>query len=242
MATATEGGEAGPGFVLHSYPYKETSLIVEAFTRTRGRLSLVAKGAKRGGMKSISLQPFQPLHLRWFGRHELKTLRAVEHEKILPQLKGAALMSAFYLNELLMRLAARDDPHESLFDSYHATLESLSDGGPVEASLRYFELTLLEEFGYALTLDRDVHDGSPIEANVDYRYFTDRGPVRADSLSPQARTTGIPIAGRSLLALAGRHLADSAVLAEAKSLMRRVIQHHLGDKPLNTRQLARDLK
>ncbi len=110
------------GFVLHSYPYKETSLILETFTRTRGRVAMVARGAKRAATSKYALHAFQPLTLEWFGRADMKTLRASEHQCIYPQLRGSALMAAFYANELLLKLAAKDDAHEQLFNQYDATI------------------------------------------------------------------------------------------------------------------------
>src|SRR5437870_783305 len=112
MVTSS-AGEADAGFVLHTYPYRETSLILEVFTRGRGRLSIIARGARRprSAMRGV-LIPFQPLNMTWFGKTELKTLKVAEAERIYPQLTGAALLSAFYLNELILKLSHREDPHE----------------------------------------------------------------------------------------------------------------------------------
>ncbi|HXF77352.1 MAG TPA: DNA repair protein RecO, partial [Usitatibacter sp.] len=104
------------GYVLHSYPYRETSLILQAWTEKHGRLGLVAKGARRPKSSSRSvLVPFQPLALDWFGRGELRTLKTAEPAAPATPLAGASLLSAFYLNELLLKLTTRDDPHEGLF-------------------------------------------------------------------------------------------------------------------------------
>src|SRR5438445_9413576 len=110
-----------PGFVLHSYPYKETSLIVDVFSRDHGRIALVAKGAKRPHSKLRGvLQTFQPLSLGWSGKSEVRTLIAAEWVGGLLPLEKSALLCGFYLNELLVKLLARDDPHPALFDHYVA--------------------------------------------------------------------------------------------------------------------------
>lgn len=235
------------GFVLHSYPYKETSLIVEAFTRSHGRVAMVAKGAKRGGGSKYALGAFQPISVEWFGRADMKTLRTADHQRIYPQLRGAALMAGFYLNELILKLVQKDDPHEGLFDAYALAIESLAQLSPVvardlEATLRGFELTLLEELGYGLTLTHEADSDTQIDPTATYHYALERGPVRIDDASAQRAAELGALAGRTLLALAQRELSDATVLVQAKQLMRRVISHHLGEKSLHTRLLVRELK
>ena len=139
-----------PGFVLHSYPYKETSLIVDVFTRDYGRIALVAKGAKRPLSKLRGvLQTFQPLSLSWSGKSEIRTLISAEWVGGLPPLEKSALLCGFYLNELLVKLVARDDPHPALFDHYVATLNQLAHQEPAPIVLRQFERALLKETGVA---------------------------------------------------------------------------------------------
>ena len=116
-----------PGFVLHSYPYKETSLIVDMFTRDFGRIGVVAKGAKRPLSKLRGvLQTFQPLSISFSGKSELRTLIDAEWVGGMLPLEKTALLCGFYLNELLVKLLARDDPHPKLFDHYVATLNELA--------------------------------------------------------------------------------------------------------------------
>jgi DNA repair protein RecO (recombination protein O) len=234
------------GFVLHSYPYKETSLILETFTRTSGRIAMVAKGAKRGGATKYALNAFQPLSLDWFGRAELKTLRAAEAQRINPQMRGAALMAGFYVNELILKLAAKDDPHETLFDAYDAAIAELALQGAnakaIEATLRGFELRLLAELGYALTLTHEADSDAPINPRAEYVYVVERGPLRLTAQSNAQVLEANVLAGRTIIALAEADFSDALVLAQAKQLMRRVINHHLGDKTLHTRLLARELK
>jgi DNA repair protein RecO (recombination protein O) len=241
------------GFILHRYPYKETSYILETFTRTHGRVAMVAKGAKRNGTNKYALNAFQPISIDWFGRADLKTLKAAGHNQIYPQLRGSALMAAFYVNELILKLAAKDDAHEVLFDAYDDLIAALSQltsqltvaGREIEIHLRRFELTMLAELGYALTLEHEADSTEPIDVTVDYWYVVDHGPVRrVIGQSPHAYEP-VAISGQTLYALALAQLDQATptqVLAEAKQLMRRVINHHLGDKPLYTRQLIRDMK
>ena len=152
MSSPGKGGHQ-PAFVLHAQAYKETSLIVELFTRDHGRVSVVARGARRprAALRGLLL-PFQPLVLGWFGKTELKTLAHADWQGALPQLGGVPLLAGLYLNELLLRLTAREDPHPALFADYAATVRAIGprDGRQdMSALLRRFELRLLAELGYA---------------------------------------------------------------------------------------------
>src|SRR5436309_2940888 len=132
-----------PAYVLHTYAYRETSVIVEAFTEDYGRLALVARGAKRPRSELRGLlQGFQPLLLSWSGHNELKTLHKAEWRGGLPLLGGAALLCGFYLNELLLKLLPREDPHRRLYGTYEAALHDLAAGGDQAPVLRRFELEL----------------------------------------------------------------------------------------------------
>ncbi|MEP5568378.1 MAG: DNA repair protein RecO, partial [Halioglobus sp.] len=147
-----------PTYILHSRPYRDTSLILEVLCAEHGRISLVSKGARRrtkGGSNAALLQPFVPLLLSFSGRSEMKTLTHVEAAGVAPQLRGERLFSGMYMNELLMRLLHRHDPHPQLFAAYGAALGELADAAPVEATLRRFELGLLEELGYGFSLLED---------------------------------------------------------------------------------------
>lgn len=224
------------GLVLHSHPYKETSLLIEAFTRRHGRISLMARGARRphSALKA-KLLPFQPLAFDWFGKGPLHTLHAVEWQGDGRSLAGAALMCGFYLNELLMRLLPHGDPHEVLYDRYLAALRELADGLEAEPVLRRFELALLTELGYAQTLTELAGSGQQVEPDERYGYALDVG-VTAPSAS------GPAYAGKTLLDMAAGDYGDPRTLAESKLLMRQLLAHYLGDKPLATRQLLIDLQ
>ncbi|QJR15301.1 DNA repair protein RecO [Usitatibacter palustris] len=242
------------GYVLHSYPYRETSLILQVWTEAHGRLGLVAKGARRPKSANRSLLvPFQPLSLDWFGRGELKTLKTAEPGGPGLPLAGAALLAAFYLNELLLKLTHRDDPHEALFAAYDdaiSALRELSKGAArstrlapeaVEPVLRRFEVRMLRELGYALELAREAGTHEPIVAEREYHYLVERGPVPA----PEGREPGanaVRLRGLTLQHLERGQFDDPATCAQAKHLMRLIINHFLDGEELATRSLVRDLQ
>jgi len=180
--------DAQPAFVLHTYPFRETSLVVEVFTRNAGRIGLVARGARRprSALRGL-LMAFQPLLLSWAGRSELRTLHKAEWQGGIPQLRGVELMCGFYLNELLLKFLARDDPHDALFTVYHDAIVALAQRLEPAATLRRFEKHLLKELGYALTLDREADTGRPVEPQKRYTYVIERGPVVTDNILTDPR-------------------------------------------------------
>ena len=231
-----------PAFVLHTYPYKETSLIVEAFTERLGRVAMVAKGAKRprSELRGV-LQAFQPLALSWAGTGELKTLIKADWRGGLPLPGGAALLCGFYLNELLLKLLAREDPHPALFAQYASALRELTaDAKPSAqaAVLRGFEVRLLAELGYGLALTHDVDSGAPIAAGERYHYAFDRGPRRV-AAEPQARWP--VVRGATLIALATERYPDADAASEAKRLMRGILDHYLEERRIFSRRVVQDL-
>ena len=224
-----------PGHVLHQRPYRDSSLLVEAFTPDFGRVGLVARGARgpRSRMRGL-LQPFRPLLLSWAGGGDLATLVGVEADGPMRVLAGIGLLSGFYVNELLVRLTARHDPHPGLYSAYAAVLAGLQEAGREEPALRIFEKRLLQELGYGLLLDREATSGRAIEPERLYRYRPELGPVPADEGAAQYPA----IHGRNLLALAQeRPDFDAEGLREAKGLMRNAIARQLGDRPLKSRDL-----
>jgi DNA repair protein RecO (recombination protein O) len=224
------------GFILHTTPFKETSVVAEVFTRAHGRVALIARGARRPASALRGLmQPFTPLLLSWFGKSELKTLHAAEWQGGLLAPQGRALMCGFYLNELLLRLLARGDAHEALYDRYVDTLAQLSANDDLERILRRFEKSLLAEIGYGATFDVDADSGAPVEAGLRYVYQPERGARRA------AGQEGVVVSGQTLIDLTADRLDSPRTLAEAKAVMRTLINHTLGAKPLYTRQLLREL-
>lgn len=227
-----------PGFVLHSYPYRETSLIVEVFSRDHGRIGLVAKGARRpmSQLRGV-LMAFQPLLIDWSGGGEMKTLVRAEWQGGQPLLGGQALLCAYYLNELLMRLLPREDPHPVLFRAYGDALRALAAGDGQEVILRRFELALLRELGYGLQLDSDA-DGAPVRPELRYAYIIERGAVPLDEYGIDDPSV---VAGRVLLDMARGDFREPETLAGAKALMRRLIQHYLGGQVLQSRRVFTEL-
>ena len=235
--------DAQPAFVLHSYPYLETSLVIESFTRNAGRVALVARGARRprSALRGVLLA-FQPLLLSWAGKSELRTLHRAEWQGGLPQLRGIALLCGFYLNELMVKLLAREDPHERLFETYDLTLRALATGGDHAAILRRFEKRFLQELGYALTLDHDPESGDAIRPDRAYRYLVDRGPVRSNGERGDRAENQLELSGQTLLDLARDDYSNPVTMQQSKALMRALLNHYLGNQTLNTRQLLKDLQ
>jgi DNA repair protein RecO (recombination protein O) len=249
------GDEAA--FVLHSYPYKETSLIVDALTRHHGRVALVARGAKRprSALRGVLLA-FQPLTISWIqarsravasahGGNDLRTLTRAEWMGGLPPLRGDALMAGFYLNELIQKLVARDDAHEALFDAYFEALAVLAEDRPAAPTLRHFEVVLLREAGYAMRLAHTA-TGEAIDPQSHYRYVAEQGPVPIDAQAKMRGTDAdapdAAIIGKTLLDIDADDYSDPVTLAQSKLLMRSLLQHHLSGQILHTRRLVLDLQ
>jgi DNA repair protein RecO (recombination protein O) len=229
--------QAQPGFVLHSYPYKETSLIVDVFTRDHGRVALVAKGAKRPHSKLRgALQTFQPLSLSWSGKSEIRTLTDAEWVGGLLPLEKSALLCGFYLNELLVKLLARDDAHTALFDHYVATLNKLAHGEHAPIVLRQFERVLLKQTGVAGNWAFCTVSGKQVLADHMYVVDPEQG-TRPERISDRAPK----VSGKTLLDMEREDYSDPTTQLQSKFLMRFLLAHHLGGAQLNTRQILIDL-
>ncbi|MBL8488094.1 MAG: DNA repair protein RecO [Rhodocyclaceae bacterium] len=226
-------------YVLHAHPYSESSLVVEAWTRDHGRLALVAKGARRP-MSALRgrLMAFQALEMGWFGGGEVKTLARADWQGTPAGLRGRGLLVGYYLNELLLKLLPREDPHPRLFDAYAEALAGLAALVPEAALLRRFEKSLLQELGYGLTLDREADTGRPVDPAATYLYVIERGPLRM----VEGDEAGDAVAGRTLLDLAAGTLEDPRSLAESRALMRRLLAHYLGGQALQSRRVFMDLQ
>ncbi len=231
-----------PGFVLHATPWRETSLIVEVLTRDYGRMALVARGAKRPTSQFRGLlAPFAPVALSWSGRTDIKTLIRAEWVGGLTPLRGDGLLAAFYLNELLVRLLARGDPHAALFGAYTQALHELAvaAAGTMQATLRSFELDLLRDTGWLPPLDQ-TRTGEPILAHAHYRV----DPQWGAQLVTEAARSEDPwvVRGLALQALSARQWADATIATECRRLLRVLIAFHLDGRPLNTRRIFQDLR
>lgn len=240
MSGAGKGRVDGQAaYVLHTHPFRETSLIVEALTRDHGRIALVARGARRprSAMRGL-LMAFQPLELDWFGQGEMRTLAKVEWIGGQPLLQAQALLLGYYMNELLLKLLPREDAHPALFQAYAEAVHALAIGEPSQASLRRFEKTLLKELGYGLTLDREADSGRPVDPQKRYAYVLERGPVLLGEEAGEADV----FSGRSLLAIAQDNYSEAETLAQCKRLMRMLIHHYLGGQRLSSRRVFMELQ
>ncbi|HET7651133.1 MAG TPA: DNA repair protein RecO [Gammaproteobacteria bacterium] len=227
-----------PAFLLHQHPWRESSRILEVFSRDHGRVGLVARGIRRPGSPFRAvLAPFRPLLLSWNLRGELGTLTQVEVAGTGSPLSGDSLMGGFYLNELLLLLTARHDPQPELYDRYAATLLIIADSNSLESGLRLFELHLLQAIGYGLNLERDAASGEPIRADANYRFEPERGLVSV----PGDAATGLVVHGTTVAAMLKGELNDPGSLREARKLMRAALDVQLGGRRLKTRDVLREL-
>jgi DNA repair protein RecO (recombination protein O) len=225
-----------PAFILHHYPYRDSSLLLEVFARGYGRVGLVARGARSARARwRGQLQNFRPMLLSWSLRGELGTLTGLELPVATGMPAGRRLLSAYYLNELILRLLARHDPHPEVFDAYAEAIREIAVAE--EPALRIFEKRLLQALGYGLLLDYEADSGLPIENDAWYEYLPERGPVRC----AQKREQGIFLRGASLSALHRERLADPLCCREVKPLMRAALSLYLGSRPLKTREVLRQL-
>lgn len=220
-----------PAFVLHSKPYRDTSLLVELFTQQYGRLTIIGRGVRGKRSKSRGLfSPFLPLLVSFGGKTDLQTLQHIEAKSISYNLNGHMLLSGFYLNELLIRLLQRHDPHPNIFQAYQQTLAVLANSKNPEHALRLFEKYLLIDLGYGLQLNHTL-DNEIVLANEKYIFEFGSGLKKAKANEPNN------FLGQSLLALQAETLTTQEEFRDAKRLLRSVLAVLLGNKPLKCREL-----
>ena len=222
-------------FILHKRPYRETSLLLDILSSEYGRVSLVARGTRSRASKNqhALYQPFQKLQVSWSGKGEMGTLNKIEFESLLPPLKDSFLLSAFYVNELVMRLLHKNEPHPELYAAYQNAITALAKSENEQPILRKFEKQLLQTLGYGLVLDHDVLSHTPIQADQDYAYQPDSGPFEY----PAAGCSFPKISGSTLQAIEQDDYQKRKSLEEAKKLMRVLINTMLDNKPLASRDL-----
>jgi DNA repair protein RecO (recombination protein O) len=237
MSRSTHRVQLARAYVLHQRPFRDSSLIVEVFAREHGRMTVFARAARGPRTRFALLQPFRALLLSWSGRGEAPQLTGAENADGPPALPAARLMSAFYLNELLLKLLTRHDPYPELFDQYEATLAQLRQQPGAEAALRQFEARLLEFIGYGLNLAAEADTGYPVRDDAYYHFQPGvHGVVIAEPGSSGA------IGGGVLQRLAlGCGFESDTELRQARSLMRAALDHCLEGRELNTRAVARSL-
>ncbi|MBA3582315.1 MAG: DNA repair protein RecO [Gammaproteobacteria bacterium] len=229
-------------YILHARPFRDTSLILDIFARQHGRLSILAKGARQAKRRAVVFEPFQCLELSWAGRGELPVLAQVETTYSCRLIGKVSMYSGLYLNELLVHLLHKHDPHEALFDDYDQCVRHLESPSIVlEGRLRFFEKRLLEELGYGLALLTTTDDTGREQLIAEHTYYYDceRGLIDM-SFSGDTKLSMLPqISGRSVKALLEDDYNDINCLQEMKRLMRYVLNYHLAGKVLQTRTLFR---
>ena len=247
MATQRISDE--PAYVLHRYDWSESSLILDVFTRHHGRIALVAKGAKKpsSNFRPILL-PLQPLHVAYGGDAEIRTLKAAEWMggHVMPS--GDALMSGYYINELMLNLLARDDPHPRLFDVYASVVQVIASGHAevLQSALRAFELLLLREIGLLPMLDSQTMTLAGLEPHARYSLVPEGGlrqtgdADRASLNGAQWLSLQASLADSAPFTTTLRACAD--VMAELKPQLRTLLNYHCGVTTLRTRQMMIDLQ
>jgi len=233
--------ELEPGYVLHGRAYRETSQILELFTAEYGRVGVVARGARRpkSALRGL-LNPFQPLRLSWSGRGELATLTQAELGGVALPLAGTAVMAGFYANELVLKLLGRNDPHPDLFLHYSSLIAVLakSKGDDLETALRQFEMRLLDEIGYAPNFHLEAISHEPLEPASWYEFNVGEGAVPALSGADRSAC----YRGSVLLAIQQLDFTLPETRRAAKTLLRNVLNFHLGERGLQTRRVASAMK
>jgi DNA repair protein RecO (recombination protein O) len=226
-----------PGYVLNHRPFRDSSQILDILTRDHGKIAVVARGS-RGSKSRLSgvLRPFLPLRVSWFAKSDLGTLTGAEAGGPPAGLRGDALLSAYYVNELLLHFLHRHDPQPDIYELYAGTISRLVASAEISAILRNFELDLLGLLGYALGLEHEAGTRADVVPEHNYDYRVEQGPVPVD------RGEGpLVFPGSVLLAIGGRQFDDTDVLRAAGRLLRTVIHHHLGGKELQSRKVLMEV-
>lgn len=229
--------EQQAAFILHHRPFRDTSQLLDVLSREHGKLALVARGSRgpKSRLRGV-LRPFMPLSMSWVQRTDLGTLTGAELRGAPLRLTGDALLSGYYVNELLLHFMHRHDPQPDIFDSYAEVIAALGAASDVAACLRAFEIDLLRHLGYALNLEYEAESHAALRADAHYEYRFEQGPVAV------ARTDGpLLFSGAQLSAIAARDFSDPAVLRAANRLLREVIGFHLGGKELKSRKVLIEL-
>jgi DNA repair protein RecO (recombination protein O) len=238
-----------PAYVLHQYAYRDTSAILELFTPEQGRVGVIAKGVRGSKPRWRGLlQNFQPLLVSFNLRGELGLLTEAEAQGAALAVPPRLIASGFYLNEILLRLLQRHDAQLELFGWYDTALRELAalnvstnEQVALEIILRRFEMRLLSTLGYGLVFDYDALNAAPVQTRCDYIYYLEQGPVLlVEDLTATGHDeahAGVKISGQTLLALQQDDFSETVVRRQAKQLMRTMLAHYLGPKPLQSRQL-----
>ena len=229
--------EHTPCYILHRRDYRESSLILEVLSREHGRVSLIAKGAKRNNkQQGINYNLYQEYLMSWVSKSELGTLVDAELATIMNSMGPQQMMTGFYMNEIILRLLHKHESHPELFDSYSTTIIELSRNNTDQVLIRYFEKILLQSLGYGVIFDQDLNTGTAILTDEDYYYKLDFGPTS----NKQDNRAGVAVSGKTLIDLDNESLTESKNKNEAKTLLRSLLKQYLGEKPLESRKLYRE--
>ena len=222
-----------PAYILHRRPFRDSSQILDILTREHGKVAVVARGS-RGSKSRLAgvLRPFLPLRVSWVAKSDLGTLTGAEVAGAPSGLRGDALLSAYYVNELMLHFLHRHDPQPEIYELYAQAIQALCGASNVAACLRHFELEFLSLLGYAVNLDREAGTETDVDPDRNYGYRVEEGPV------PVERSEGtLVFSGATLLAIAAGQFDDAEVLRAANRLLRDVVSHHLGGKELQSRKV-----
>ena len=235
--TAHRRVQQQPAYILHHRPFRDSSQILDILSRDHGKLSLVARGSRgaRSKLKGI-LRPFMPLEVSWVLKTDLGTLTGADVRGAPLSLTGDALLSGYYVNELLIHFLHRHDPQPEVFDTYAQTLTALGASESVAPCLRQFEIELLRHIGYALNLEYEAATQQALVADASYEYRVEQGPVAVDR-----REGALVFSGATLTAIAAQAFDQPEILRAANRLLREVINFHLGGKELRTRKVLVDI-
>lgn len=226
-------------FVLHHRPFRDSSQILDLFSREHGKLAVVARGSRgaRSRLKGV-LRPFMPLSMSWVIKSDLGTLTGAEVNGAPLRLTGEALLSGYYVNELVLHFLHRHDPQPEVFDSYAGTIEALAtSGAEIAAVLRQFEMALLRHSGYALNLEHEWGTSNDLLPEGSYDYRVEQGAVAVSRDEGPLVFTGAMLAG-----IAQQRFDNPAILRAANRLLREVIAFHLGGKELKSRKVMLEMR
>ena len=222
-----------PCFILHRRNFSESSFILEIFSRDYGRINLIAKGAKKNKKyRGTNFDLYQKYNISWISKSELGILTGIDIVRSKTYFIAEKAITAFYINEIILKLLHKDEPHVELFDIYELTLRKLFSNENEKIILRYFEKQLLESLGYGISFDHDIKTGLSIMPTREYYYKIDSGPSSDVSLSGE----GMKISGKTLFELNNETLSDNENINEAKNLLSMILKKHI-NQPLESKKL-----
>jgi len=226
-----------PGYILHHRPFRDSSQILDIVTRDHGKIAVVARGSRSSKSRLTGvLRPFLPLRVSWVMKSDLGTLTGAETAGPPSGVVGDALISAYYVNELLMNFLHRHDPQPEIFALYKEVIDALVKSGNVAASLRSFEFECLSLLGYGVNLGHEFGSHAPLKADRYYQYRMEQGPVAVE------RSGGaLVFKGSVLNGVAEQRFDDPDILRAANRLLRDIIGFHLGGKELKSRKVMMEL-